>query len=69
MELFKVEPNAVIALFKAQAVIRQRAEDADKPKAELRISNLTREQAQRIADDLCRYVCWGEEYIEPEMNI
>jgi hypothetical protein len=61
--------EAVLNLFQAQGVIRQRKEDEGKPKAELRVTGLTREQAQRIADELCRHVHWGEEWIEPKLNI
>lgn len=62
-------PGPVMALFKAQAVIRQRKEDEDKPKATLSIRNMTREQAQRLADELCVSVTWGDEWVEPKMSI
>ena len=63
-----VDPAAVIALFKVQAIYSQRRKDITQPKAELRVSNLTVEQAQRIADDLCCYVSWGTERITPAIN-
>lgn len=64
-----VGPAAVLQLFKAQAIIRQRREDSDKPKAEVRIDGLTREQAQRLADELCKYLYWGKEQLAPACNI
>lgn len=63
-----VGPDAVMALLTVQAIYRQREADKDLPKAELRVRNLTREQAQRIADRLCCYVSWGSEHIEPAIN-
>lgn len=67
-DLTDIDPSALTLLFKFQAIYRQRAEDADKPKAPLVIANLTREKAQSIADDLCQYVQWGGEWIEPKHN-
>jgi hypothetical protein len=67
-ELSKIPPDTVMALFKVQAIYRQREADKDKPKAELRVAGLTREQAQRIADDLCQHLYWGSEHIAPAIN-
>ena len=61
-------PEALMALFKVQAIYRQREADKDLPKAEVRVRNLTRAQAKRIADGLCCHVSWGEENIEPAIN-
>jgi hypothetical protein len=68
VEGLKINPEAIIALFKVQAIYAQRRKDADVPKAELRVANLTQEQAQRIADELCCYVQWGSEYLAPKIN-
>jgi hypothetical protein len=61
-------PEAFMALLKMQAVYKQREADKDKPKGTLEIRNMTREQAQRIADDLCQWVLWNNENIEPKHN-
>jgi hypothetical protein len=66
---FSDYPEAFMALLKAQAILKQRREDEDKPKAIFSVRGLTREQAQRLADELCTYAKWGEEIIEPKMNI
>ena len=63
-----VNPDAVIALFKVQAIYKQRREDENKPKETVHIKNMTREQAQRIADELCQYIQWGNDWIEPKIN-
>ena len=67
-EEMAVNPEAVIALFKVQAIYRQREADKDKPKETVHIKNMTREQAQRLADELCHYVQWGLHWIEPKIN-
>ena len=67
-EEMSVNPDAVMALFKVQAIYRQRKLDEDKPKETVFIEKMTREQAQRIADELCQYVRWGGEWIEPKIN-
>lgn len=67
-ELSKVDPVAVLALYKVQGIHRQREADKDKPKAELRITGVTRERAQRIADELCQYIHWGDEHVAPAIN-
>jgi hypothetical protein len=67
-EEISVNPDAVIALFKVQAIYRQREADKDKPKGTVHIKNMTREQAQRFADELCQYVQWGRLWIEPKIN-
>lgn len=66
-ELSQVGP-AVLALYKVQGIHKQREADKDKPKAELRIGGVTRECAQRIADDLCRHIYWGDEHVAPAIN-
>jgi hypothetical protein len=67
-EEISVNPDAVIALFKVQAIYRQRKEDENKLKETVHIKNMTREQAQRFADELCQYVQWGRLWIEPKIN-
>ncbi len=67
-EEISVNPDAVIALFKVQAIYRQREADKDKPKGTVHIKNMTREQAQCLADELCQYVQWGRLWIEPKIN-
>jgi len=67
-EEMSVNPDAVMALFKVQAIYRQRKLDEEKRKETVSIKNMTREQAQRIADELCQYVMWGDEWIEPKIN-
>ena len=67
-ELSKVDPSAVLTLYKVQGIYRQREADKAKPKAELRIAGVTRERAQQIADDLCQHVYWGAEHVAPAIN-
>ena len=61
-------PEAFMALLRIQAIHRQREADKDTPKGTLEIRNMTKEQAQRIADDLCQMVLWNNEYISPKIN-
>ena len=61
-------PEAFMALLKIQATHKQREADKDTPKGTLEIRNMTKEQAQRIADDLCQHVMWNSEYIAPKIN-
>ena len=67
-ETLAASPEAFMVLLKMQAIYKQREDDKDKPKGTLEIRNLTREQAQRIADDLCQWVLWNNENIEPKLN-
>lgn len=67
VEGLKIDPEAILTLFKLQAIYKQRRKDADVPKAELRVANLTQEQARRIADELCCYVQWGSEHLTPKI--
>jgi hypothetical protein len=67
-EAMASNPSAIVKLFKLQAIYRQRKEDEGKPRATASIPRLTREQAQRIADELCQYIQWGEETITPAIN-
>ncbi len=61
-------PEAFMALLKIQAVHKQREADKDVPKGKVEIRNLTREQAQRISDELCQTVLWNNEYVSPKVN-
>ena len=61
-------PEAFMSLLKIQAINKQREADKDKPKGKVEIRNMTKEQAQRIADDLCQMVLWNNEYISPKIN-
>jgi hypothetical protein len=67
-EEMSVNPDAVMALFKVQAIYRQRKLDEDKQKETVSIRSMTREQAQRMADELCQYVQWGRDWIEPKIH-
>lgn len=61
-------PEAFMALLRIQAIHKQREADKEKPKGKVEIRNMTKEQAQRIADDLCQMVLWNNEYIAPKIN-
>jgi hypothetical protein len=61
-------PEAFMALLKIQAIYKQREADKDVPKGKVEIRNLTREQAQRISDELCQMVLWNNEYVSPKVN-
>ena len=67
-EIFAADPEAFMALLKIQAVYKQREADKDTPKGKVEIRNMTRKQAQRIADELCQMVLWNNEYVSPKIN-